>query len=141
MKKLRFSAIIFSALFFCSCTGLLYNSKIGNVDGIRKALESGVPIDTRNQADRTALMIATYNKQPEAVEYLCSMGANINAQDRSGCTALLYASYYNILEVAKILIKYDADITIKDRYGNTPLDYAEENEYLRMIAVLKGSKE
>lgn len=138
MRSLYAFTTVLLVFVLCSCAGLLYSAKVNDVDGIKKALDSGTDIDFRDNQGRTALNIAAYSKNPEAVEYLCKMGADVNAKDDNGCTALIHAAYYNIVDVAKILLKYNADQTIPDRHGKTPLDYARDYDYQSMITLLES---
>lgn len=139
MRKISLLVIILSCTVLCSCGGFFYSAKTGNVEGIKKSLERGTPIDKRDDQGRTALMIAAYNGNAEAAEYLCQQGANVNLQSRhKKCTALLYATYYNFVDVAEILLRYNADPTISDKYGHTPVYYAEEFLYGHMIQLFKG---
>ena len=94
-------------------------------------------IDAVNAQGETPLMIAAFNKQYEALEYLCKKGADVNARNDRGATALITAAYYNHVDTAKALLKCNADRTIKDFYGNTALYYAESYSYTEMIALLK----
>jgi hypothetical protein len=137
MRKARVLAIIGCAFMLCSCGDLLYNAKVGNVDRIQKALESGVSTEKRDHAGNTPLMIAAFNKQYDALEYLCRKGADVNARNDRGATALITAAYYNHVDAAKALLKCKADKAIKDYYGNTALYYAEYYSYTEMIALLK----
>lgn len=140
MRTLFLLVTVFWCVGLCACGGLLYNAKTGDVERIKEALDSGDPIDKIDEQGRTALMIASYSGNAEAVEYLCQAGASLNLQEPfKKCTALLYAAYYNHVDVAEILLKYGADPTITDRYGNTPLYYAEEYLYGHMIQLLKAS--
>ena len=139
MRKFHGLAAIFLVFILCSCGDLLYNAKIGNVERIENGLETGAPIEKKDHAGNTPLMIAAFNKQYDALEYLCKKGANVNAQNNNGATALILAAYYNHIDAAKMLIKYNADKTIKDKYGNTALDYAEKFEYTPMVSLLKNN--
>ena len=138
MRKFYRLAVVLLGFIMFSCGGLLYNAKTGNIDQMEKALEHGASIETKSERGSTALIIATYSRQVEAVEYLCKKGANVNAQDNNGVTALIHAAYYNIYDVAEILLKYGANKTIKDKYGKTALDYAKQYEYTRMISLLEN---
>ena len=137
MRNFYSLVMVLVAFILCSCSGLLYNAKTGNIERMEASLEHGTAIETKNEAGSTALIVAAYNKQSKAVEYLCKKGANVNAQDNYRRTALIHAAYYNIYYVAEILVKYGADKTIKDRYGNTALDYAKQYEYTQMITLLE----
>ena len=138
MRNFYSSATVLVVFILCSCGGLLHDAKTGNIEGMEKSLEHGTAIETKNETGSTALIIAAYSRQDEAVEYLCKKGADVNAQNDNGVTALIHAAYYNIYDVAEILVKYGADKTIKDRYGNTALDYAKQNENTRMISLLEN---
>ena len=137
MRNVYSLAIILVGFILCACGGLLHNAKTGNIERMEKSLEQGVDIDMKNEAGSTALMIATYSRQVEAVEFLCKKGANLNIQNSNGATALIHSAYYNIYDAAEILVRYGADTTIEDRYGNTALDYAKQYEYNRMISLLE----
>ena len=78
MQRIQWIAIVFLSFVICSCGGLLYNAKTGNIELIEKSLEHGTSIETKNQAGSTALIIAAYSGQAEAVEYLIQKGANVN---------------------------------------------------------------
>jgi uncharacterized protein len=136
--KIHALAVFSLAFIFCSCANdPHYNAKTGNIAGIQKIIDSGTPIEMRDQLGNTPLIVAASSNKPETVEYLCKKGANINAQNNDRSTALIAAAYYNLIDVAKVLVKYNPDKTIKDKYGNTALDYAEQYKYTDMISLLK----
>lgn len=128
--------IILLGFILCSCTGLFHSAKVGDIDGIKNAIEKGASIDKKNEVGRTALMLATYHKNPKAMVYLLDAGADINAQDQNRTTALIYAVYYNQIEETKILLKYNPDQSIKDRYGYTAWHYADEYRYIDILKLL-----
>jgi hypothetical protein len=138
MRKFYGLAVVSLTFILCSCSGIYYAARTGNVERIKEALESGVPIESKSEnLGYTALIVAAYSGKAEAVEYLCKKGADVNAKDNNGATALIQAAYYNHFDVAQILVKYNALKTIKDKYGNTALDYAEQFEFTRIISLLK----
>ncbi|MCP3956196.1 MAG: ankyrin repeat domain-containing protein [Desulfobacterales bacterium] len=128
--------IILLGCILCSCMGLFHSAKVGDIDGIQNALEKGASIEKRNQVGRTALMMATYHKNPKAMVYLLDAGADINAQDQNGATAFIHAVFYNQLEETKILLKYNPDQSIKDKYGYTGWQYADKYRYIDMLKLL-----
>lgn len=109
--------VIFLAVILCSCAA-------SNIESIKDAEKSGISLDHKDIFGNTPLMRAAYIGDAEAVEYLCSKGADVNIQNPRGDTALLNAAYYNHVEIAKILLKYNADTTIRNRQGFTALDAA-----------------
>ena len=138
MRKAIALAMVGFALMLCSCGDLIYNAKVGNIERLQKGLDGGASIEKRDHAGNSPLMIAAFNQQYDAVEYLRKKGADVNARNDNGATALIVAAYYNHLDAAKLFLKRNADKTIKDKYGNTALYYAERFEYTQMIAALKN---
>lgn len=136
MRIFNASMIILLGFILCSCMGLFHSAKVGDIDGIKNAIEKGASIDKKNEVGRTALMMATYHKNPKAMVYLLDAGADINAQDQNRTTALIYAVYYNQIEETKILLKYNPDQSIKDRYGYTAWQYADEYRYIDILKLL-----
>lgn len=139
MRNFYGLALVPLAFILCSCASdLHYNAKTGNIASIQTILDSGVPIEKKDQLGNTSLLVAAFSNKPETVEYLCKKGADVNAQNNDRTTALISAAYYNLLDVAKVLVKYNPDKKIKDRFGNTALDYAEKYKYASMISLLKN---
>ena len=71
----------------------------GNVEGMKRLLELGVPVDALYEGDSyfeiakdsTALHVAAWRGQPEAMKLLLERGAPVNALDGAGRTALQLA--------------------------------------------------
>ena len=80
MRKAQGLAIVALAFMLCSCGDLIYNAKVGNIERLQKGLESGASIEKRDHLGNTPLMIAAFNKQYDALEYLCKKGADVNAR-------------------------------------------------------------
>lgn len=101
---------------------LIHAAFVGNIDKLNQLIKLGADPDARNDEQRTALMIAARNAQPESVKALLAAGANPNAKDSSGRTALMLASGYvfNYLSV-KELIKAGADVNAKSKEGESAL--------------------
>ncbi|MCX6991366.1 MAG: ankyrin repeat domain-containing protein [Chlamydiae bacterium] len=73
-------------------------------------IDRGADLDARNNAYRTALMLAAEKNQITAVEFLLAAGAFIDSRDRNGMTPLMYASYKGHIKIMQILIENNADI-------------------------------
>lgn len=90
-------------------------SKIGSPQGLRLAAESGdlkrlqrfldqaTNINSRDDAGRTALLLATIHGQTKAVELLLAHGADPNTADASGMTPLSAAVAGNRSAIIRIL--------------------------------------
>jgi uncharacterized protein len=138
MKRACFAFICISCLLFCSCSGIGYDAKTGNIAGVRQSLANGGDINWKSQTGNTPIIIAASEpRNGKMVEFLCQQGADLNVRNMHGATALIVAAYYNQVDSVEALIKCKADRNIKDMWGHTALDYAEKHEYTRIIALLK----
>jgi ankyrin repeat protein len=100
----------------------------GDLTAVVNFLAKGMPVDTKNHLDQSALYLAAKHGYTDMVTLLVDHGANINYKDCSGITPFGIAIQYDYLEIANTLLERGADITIKDSYGGTALLYAAEIE-------------
>ncbi|MDM5233065.1 ankyrin repeat domain-containing protein [Lysinibacillus pakistanensis] len=108
----------------------------GELDTLQNALDQKVDINAQDSKKRTALMIATYNQDVEAVKLLIDAGANVNIQDDLLNTPFLYAGAEGYLDILKLTIQAGADPTIVNRYGGTALIPAAEHGHVEVIEEL-----
>lgn len=99
-------------------------------------------INSFNQSDNTALILAIKNKYLPIAKLLIENGANINMKMHNGRTILLLTIEANKPDLAKFLINNGADVNIEDHYGYTPLISAIANEQPDIAKQLieKGAK-
>lgn len=108
----------------------------GELVALQNALDQKVYINAQDSKKRTALMIATYNQDVEAVKLLIDAGANVNIQDDLLNTPFLYAGAEGYLDILKFTIQAGADPTIVNRYGGTALIPAAEHGHVEVIEEL-----
>lgn len=77
--------------------------KLGNSNASVSLLNKGTNVDTRDDQQRTALMIAAENGDVVLVNILLKRGANIFLQDKFGQTAEVLAANAGHADVARIL--------------------------------------
>ena len=106
-------------------------AKRGNVPALQSMLDAGVPVDTRLDIGRTALLVATVNGRTQAMELLLRAGADIDAVDNNGSTALILAAEYGHLAAVKLLLARGADPTIKNHNGWTAVAMAKPDSSFR----------
>lgn len=94
-------------------------------------LESGVPINKKDDNNRTALWQAAEAGNAAVTDLLLSKGANPAIADKSGDTALHRAANGAQAAIALRLVKAGAPTDIANTKGNTPL----------MLAASSGLKE
>lgn len=100
---------------------------------IKKLIEDGVDINTKDSEGRTATMIATYNNDVETAKVLIRAGADVNIQDNMKNNPFLYAGAEGYVEILKLTIEADADPAMINRYGGTALIPASEHGYIVAI--------
>ena len=99
----------------------------GNSKEVKKLIEGGVDINTRDNTGATPLLRASLNGHLDIVNTLIASGADLNIQDKDGLTPIWTASENGYTDIAKALIKAGANINIADSYGVMPLAAASEN--------------
>ena len=101
---------------------LLEAAEKGDIKTIELLLNNGLDINSQIESNGgftvTALMIAVFYHQTEAIRFLLENGAKVDLLGASGRTELMYARR---VEVARLLIDAGADINFKDKHGYTPL--------------------
>lgn len=71
----------------------------GDVEGLRRMLQQGTPVDARDDAGCTALHFAADRGAVEAARVLVEAGADLGARDDEGQTPLHYAAITEQREV------------------------------------------
>lgn len=112
----------------------------GRIVEVSKLVHQGVAIDTKDENNNTALLLAATLNHCNVVDFLLRCGANINAQTEDGATALVTAIYHRFVPTARVLLKNYPDIEIRDRLGKRALDYALESKDPELIQLLQKAK-
>ena len=157
MKKVTVILII---MFFLQCAiakqktviagpveeKLLSFSSSGNLDGVKKLIESGAKINAVDKKDgNTALMLAAYNARYDIVETLLAADASVDIRNNSGNTALIFALWCpadkqdcsGSAKIVNVLIKAGADVNAKNKSLQTPFLFAvhfqDDLEVIRLL--------
>ncbi len=96
----------------------------GDLATLETLLDSGIAVDTRSPAGRTALIEASEGGHRQAVDLLLARGAAVDIADPGGETALSKAARADADAVAAALLARGASATPVDRHGNTALHFA-----------------
>ncbi len=94
---------------------------------------NGIDIDQPAKNGDTALMIASYKTNREAVRALLAKGAQVN---RSGWTALHYAAAVGDNEIVQMLMEKDADLDAKSPNNTTPIMMAARGGHILTVKLL-----
>lgn len=100
-------------------------AKTGNNEIIHEFLKHGFPVDVKNHAGFTPLMMATYYGHQNVVATLLENGADRCARDNKGNTALMGAIFKLEWSIAKQLNKADCDINAKQTGQKTVAEFAK----------------
>ena len=96
----------------------------GDVAMLDTFIESGYSLNVQDSKGYTALILAAYNGQGEAVEHLLKAGANPCAQDLRGNTALMGAIFKGEVRIARRLLGTDCNPDQRNGAGQTAAMYA-----------------
>jgi len=147
MKRLLVFYIILSATFLhvsCMAKEPNMNESIisavenKNIEAVKKLLDQGISVETRDSENRTILMIATYQNDLEMASLLMSYQANPNAQDRINNSPFLYAGASGYLDLVQLFLP-QADFTVFNRYHGTALIPAAEKGHIEVVRLLSAT--
>ena len=121
-------------------------ARSGEVSVLKEFIKAGFPIDDRNGQSYTALMIAAYQGQSEAVKFLLEGGAAPCLRDKRGHTALMGAVIKGEWQIARTLYAIDcdwdndsqADDPVTDKSTMTAAQFAEyfgQGDRFRVLAT------
>jgi ankyrin repeat protein len=108
----------------------------GDVVAVMQSIKSGVRIETRDEAGRTPLLIATYNNQAGVARVLIDAGADVNAKDEMADTPYLYAGAEGRIEILKMTLGAGANLKDTNRYGGTALIPAAHHGHPEAVRIL-----
>jgi ankyrin repeat protein len=99
-------------------------ARVGRIDILGALHDAHYPLDARTHAGYTALILAAYDEQPAALDYLLQAGADPCVGDRNGNTALMGALYKGELTIARRLLTTRCPIDQTNNAGETALSFA-----------------
>ncbi|KAB2813557.1 ankyrin repeat domain-containing protein [Pimelobacter simplex] len=115
---------------------LLRAARTGDADGVAVALRAGADIETRDEHERTALLLAATYDRVAAAEVLVAMGASADALDDRHDTPWLVTGVTGSVRMLEALLPANPDLTIRNRYGGlSPIPASERGhaDYVRRV--------
>jgi ankyrin repeat protein len=113
----------------------MYAAALGFAPIVRRLLDAGVPVDTRDGNELTALMWATGHADnagsadaQATVTLLLERGAAIDATDNRGRTPLMIAAERGHAAIVALLMAHGAAVDLRDKAGKTARDLAANDE-------------
>lgn len=89
---------------------LLFSAEKGHIQNVRRALQTGADINSKDYFGKTCLIHASIRGDKELIQLLLGYGAaaTINTRDRTGKSALDYARENGHKKIENILQEYGA---------------------------------
>ncbi|XP_013962524.1 ankyrin repeat and EF-hand domain-containing protein 1 isoform X2 [Canis lupus baileyi] len=111
-------------------------TKAGDLASLKKAFESGIPVDMKDNYYKTPLMTACASGNIDTVKFLLEKGANVNATDNFLWTPLHFACHAGQQDIVELLVKSGAVIDALSINNSTPLTRAIESCRLDTVKYL-----
>jgi ankyrin repeat protein len=108
----------------------------GDLGEVRRLLDSGVDVNSRNKGGQTALHWAALRGHAAAAELLVSRSAEIDANDRHGTTPLHLAARTGRSTVLEMLVSHGADVRARDEHDGTALHLAALGGHASVAGIL-----
>lgn len=115
---------------------LLRAAESGDADMVAVALRAGADIETRDEHDRTALLLTATHDHVAAAKVLVAMGADPDALDDRHDTPWLVTGVTGSVAMLEALLPADPDLTIRNRFGGlSPIPASERGhvDYVRRV--------
>lgn len=114
---------------------LIAAARDGDLAALKRLLDSGVPVDARDERGRSALLVATHANRIEAARLLIARGADVNAKDDIQDSPFLLAGAKGRLEILRMTLAA-ADLNSTNRYGGTALIPAAHHGHVDTVREL-----
>lgn len=109
----------------------------GDAAAVRALLAAGAPVDGRDSARRTPLLLATRGNHVEVARLLIDAGADVNAKDNIRDTPFLYAGAEGRNGILRMILETGrADLRDTNRYGGTALIPAAHHGHPETVRIL-----
>ncbi|KAL4348370.1 hypothetical protein GQ457_17G004390 [Hibiscus cannabinus] len=112
-------------------------ASVGDVEGLKAALNSGADKDEQDSEGRTALHFSCGYGELECAQILVEAGAAVDALDKNKNSALHYAAGYGRKDCVALLLNNGAAVTLQNMDGKTPIDVAKLNNQQEVVKLLE----
>jgi cytohesin len=115
---------------------LVARAEQGHLQAVELLLDVGIPVDVRDEDERTPLLLAAENGRSDVAILLLDRGADPSARDAFGRTPLLGAAESGSLAIARELIARGAPADLPEANGMRPLMHAAASGSPELVAAL-----
>jgi ankyrin repeat protein len=112
---------------------LLDAARQGDGATVRAFLDRGAPVNLRDSAGNTPLMLAAYHGHADLVGELAARGADVDLLNDRGQSPLAGAAFKGFTDVAEALLEAGADPSLGEPSGLATAQYFERAEIVALI--------
>jgi ankyrin repeat protein len=112
--------------------------KAGDVEGVRKMLDSGVSPDAQDDKGISALHYAVALDRLDILKLLMDKKADPKVVDKDGNTLLHYAAGYGRLQTTEYFLQCGLPLNAQNNNKETPLACANRNKHDHVATLLKS---
>ena len=116
--------------------GLVRSAAAGDAAAVRRALDAGTDVDTRDPRGRTAVTAAAAAEHADVVRLLVDAGADVDLQDDTRTNALLVCGEKGNVAVLREVLRARPDLARTNRFGGTALIPAADRGHVEMVRAL-----
>jgi len=110
--------------------------RLNGIEIVELLLDYGLDINSRNENNKTPLMIAVYRNSTELSKILLDRGADINARSNNEKTVLMHTTYNSSIILSLLIEKGKQHIDAQDNKGNTMLMKAVHRNNIAIVKLL-----
>lgn len=119
-----------------SSESLLHLVRQGNLLEVKRLLNAGIPVDSKNAGGDTALTLAVSRGSKDLAVALLGYGADVDLADGRGGTPLQLAVRNADEAVVRLLLKAGADTELQNAAQDTPLQVAVKRQCGACVTLL-----
>ncbi len=119
----------------------------GDLDEVKRLVDTGADINAASIYGETPLYIAAYFGYLPMVRYLVGQGADINAANKDGEAPLQGAVHWDHLDVVRYLVEHGDKVNVANKGGEAPAQgtvhwgHQEIVEYLNKVVLRQEEME
>lgn len=118
---------------------LLSAARTGDAPKVRLLIAAGVDLETRDERERTPLLIASTHDRVEVASVLIAAGADPDALDDRHDTPWLVTGVTGSVDMARTILAGDPDLTIRNRFGGISHIPASERGHADYVSFVLDS--
>lgn len=145
MRKFIYTIALVLALGSVKAQDIFAAARTNDTVQIAEYIQQGIDINQANAKGFTPLILAVYNNNAEAVNFLISNGAKVDAQDMSGNTALMGATFKGYVNMVDLLLNVGkANVNQVNANGASALIFAAtfgQNEIVTKLLTAGADRE